>query len=126
MAGRRIRSPKVKESEYPYSKAIAAGNFIFVSGCVPRWPDGNIITDDIQAGTRQCLEDIRSLLEAGGMTLADLVKVNIHLKKIEDFDAMNDVYRTFFPGDPPARATVQAGRVGGNSIMEMEGIAYKA
>lgn len=125
MAGIRIRSPKVQESEYPYSKAIKAGNFLFVSGCVPRWPDGRIITDDIKAGTRQCLEDIKNLVEAGGMSFTDLVKINIHLKNIEDFDAMNAVYRTHFPGDPPARATQQA-VIGGSAIMEVEAIAYKA
>lgn len=124
MAGRRIKSSKVKESEYPYSKAIAAGNFIFVSGCVPRWPDGRVITDDVEAGIRACLEDIKNLVEAGGMTLSDLVKVNVHLRDIGDFDAMNAVYRTYFPVDPPARATQQA-KIGSNSIMEVEAIAYK-
>src|SRR5690349_20867539 len=112
MAGIRIRSPKVKESEYPYSKAIRAGNFIYVSGCVPRWPDGSIITDDVVTGTKNCLEDIKNLLEAGGMSFTDLIKVNVHLKNIADFDAMNAVYRAHFPGDPPARATQQAG-IGG-------------
>jgi 2-iminobutanoate/2-iminopropanoate deaminase len=124
MAGRRIKSSKVKESEYPYSKAIAAGNFIFVSGCVPRWPDGRVITDDVEAGIRACLKDIKNLVEAGGMTLSDLVKVNVHLRDIGDFDAMNAVYRTYFPVDPPARATQQA-KIGSNSIMEVEAIAYK-
>lgn len=124
MAGRRIKSPKVKESEYPYSKAILAGNFLFISGCVPRRADGSIITDDVQAGIRACLDDIKHLLEAASMTLTDLVKVNVHLRDIEDFDAMNAVYRTYFPVDPPARATQQA-RIGSNSIMEVEAIGYK-
>ena len=58
------------------------------------------------------------------MTLSDLVKVNVHLRDIGDFDAMNAVYRTYFPVDPPARATQQA-KIGSNSIMEVEAIAYK-
>jgi 2-iminobutanoate/2-iminopropanoate deaminase len=124
MAGRRIRSPKVKESEYPYSKAIAAGGFLFISGCVPRKPDGTIITDDVQTGTRNCLEDIKNILEAAGMTLRDLVKVNVHLKFANDFDAMNEVYRTYFPADPPARATQQA-TIAKDAIMEIEAIGYK-
>jgi 2-iminobutanoate/2-iminopropanoate deaminase len=125
MAGRRIRSPKVKESEYPYSKAIAAGGFLFISGCVPRKPDGSIITDDVETGTRNCLEDIKNILEAANMTLQDLVKVNIHLKFANDFDKMNAVYRTYFPADPPARATQQA-TIAKDAIMEIEAIGYKA
>ncbi len=124
MAGRRIRSPKVRESEYPYSKAIAAGGFLFISGCVPRKPDGSIITDDVRTGTRNCLEDIKAILEAAGMTLQDLVKVNVHLKFANDFDAMNEVYRTYFPVDPPARATQQA-TIAKDAIMEIEAIGYK-
>ncbi len=125
MAGRRIRSPKVKESEYPYSKAIAAGGFLFISGCVPRKPYGTIITNDVKTGTRNCLEDIKVILEAAGMTLEDLVKVNVHLKFANDFDEMNEVYRTYFPVDPPARATQQA-TIAKDAIMEIEAIGYKA
>ena len=65
MAGRRIKSPKVKESEYPYSKAIMAGPFLFISGCVPRWPDGRVITDNIEAGREPALKTLKTCWRQG-------------------------------------------------------------
>lgn len=130
MGGKRISSPRVREMPFPYSKAIEAGGFIFVAGMIPHRRDvplgSGIVTDDIREGVRICMEDMQNILEAAGAKLTDLVKVNIHLKNMDDFDAMNEVYRTFFPNDnPPARATVEAARIGGNAVLEIEGIAYK-
>ena len=126
MGGRRISSPKVQENDQVHlSPAMEAGDFIFLSGIIPRYPEDNtIVTDDIEAGTRFGLEVMKNLLEEAGAGLNDLVKVNIYLSNINDKQAMNEIYKTYFPGDPPARTTVQVGSIGAG-IMEIEGIAYR-
>ncbi len=128
MAGRRIRSPKVRESDIaPISLAMEAGGFVFLSGIIPRRPeDGHIIVDDIRAATRQSMENIKHLLEAAGATMNDLVKTNVFLANIDDFGVMNEVYRSYFTGDPPTRTTVQVARLGLGNIVEIEGLAYVA
>ena len=126
MAGRRIRSPKVQENEQVHlSSAMEAGDFIYLSGIIPRYPEkGTVVTDDVEMGTSLCLEVMKNLLEEAGATLSDLVKVNIYLSDINDKKAMNEVYKTYFPGDPPARTAVQVGSIG-PGIMEIDGIAYR-
>ena len=91
-----------------YSHAIAAtGKFLFVSGQGPVVPaTGERIDDDIRRATTQTLENLRAIVESAGASLADVVKVNVYLRDIGDFAAMNEVYQTFFPTDPPARTTI--------------------
>jgi len=126
MAGRRIRSPKVPENKQVHlSSAMEAGGFIFLSGIIPRHPEnGEVVTDDVKLGTSLCLEVMRNILEEAGAGLNDLVKVNVYLRDINDKNAMNEVYKTYFPGDPPARTAVQIGSIG-PGIMEIDGIAYR-
>jgi 2-iminobutanoate/2-iminopropanoate deaminase len=124
MAGKRIRSPKVRDSGVPLSHAMRAGDFIFLSGMVARRPeDGVIIDDDVRAATGQCLEHIKNLLAEEKARMDDLVKVTIYLKDFGDFPAVNEVYQTYFSGDPPTRTTIQAGNLG-IGLVEIEGIAY--
>lgn len=93
----------------PYSPAVIAGDFIYVSGQGPTNPaTGQYVLDSVQAETRQVLTNIQTILEAAGATMADIVKCNVYLADRHDFAAMNEAYREFFPTDPPARTTVQA------------------
>jgi 2-iminobutanoate/2-iminopropanoate deaminase len=93
----------------PYSPAVTAGDFVYVSGQGPTDPaTGRMVTDSVQAETRQVLTNIRTILEAAGASMADVVKCNVYLADRRDFAAMNEVYREFFPTDPPARTTVEA------------------
>ena len=124
MAGRRIRSPKVREANVPMSYAMRAGDFIFVAGMVARDPEsGRIVETDIGAATRQCMENMKNLLAEEAATLDDLVKVTVYLKTFGDFAGMNEAYRACFTGDPPTRTTKQAGSLG-LGLVEIEGIAY--
>ena len=93
----------------PYSPAIIAGDFIYVSGQGPKDPaTGKYVDESVQAETRQVLRNIQVILEAAGATMANVVKCNVYLADRSDFAAMNEAYQEFFPSEPPARTTVEA------------------
>jgi len=93
----------------PYSPAVIAGDFVYVSGQGPSDPTtGRMVTDSVQAETRQVLLNLQAILEAAGTSLGNVVKCNVYLADRRDFAAMNEVYREFFPSEPPARTTVEA------------------
>ena len=92
-----------------YSQAIVADGFVFVAGQAAVNPKTNALElGDIKSETHRTLENIRSILEAAGSSLRDVVKVGVFLTDINDFAAMNEVYGEFFSDDPPARTTVGA------------------
>lgn len=104
-----VKSDKLPKPAGPYSPAVIAGDFVYVSGQGPTDPaTGKMVLDSVQAETRQVLRNIQAILEAAGTSLANVVKCNVYLADRADFAAMNEVYREFFPTDPPARTTVQA------------------
>lgn len=110
----------------PYSPAVRAGDFIFVSGQGPVDP----ITDKIALGgvqyqTRVTLNNIRVILEACGASLSDVVKCSVFLKDAGDFKQMNEVYAEFFPTDRPARTTVEAKFHTADMLVEIDCVAYK-
>ena len=91
----------------PYSQAIVAGDFVFVAGQGPINPASNEMElGDIRSETRRTLENMRAILEAAGSSLRQVVRVGVFLADLNDFAAMNEVYKKFFPVDPPARTTV--------------------
>ena len=110
----------------PYSQAVKAGDFLFVSGQLPIDPaTGAFAGDDITAQTRQSLTNVKNIVEAAGMTMADVVRVGVFLQDMEHFGAMNAVYGEFFTGDCPARAAVQVARLPKDALVEIEAVAYK-
>src|SRR5215216_4554104 len=92
----------------PFSAAVGAGNFVFVSGQVAKGDNGAIIAGGIEEHTRQTLVNVGRALALAGCTLADVVKVTVWLQDAAEFQRFNDVYREFFPGPKPARSTTQA------------------
>lgn len=108
----------------PLSKAVRAGDFVFVAGQVPFGPDGKIVKGTIEEETRACLESIKRILAEAGCTLADVVKVTGWLKDAGDFAAYNKVYGEYFKEDPPARSMVES-RLMIDCKVEVEAIAYK-
>ena len=110
----------------PYSQAIKAGNTLYISGQLPIDPaTGAFAGDDITAQTRQSLTNVKNIVEAAGMTMADVVRVGVFLQDMEHFGAMNAVYGEFFTGDCPARAAVQVARLPKDALVEIEAVAYK-
>jgi 2-iminobutanoate/2-iminopropanoate deaminase len=93
----------------PYSQAVRHGDLVFVAGQVALDPaTGQVVPGDIRPQTRQVLENIEAILKAAGTSLAHAVECLCLLSNIGDFAAFNEVYKGFFPKDPPARTTVQA------------------
>ncbi|MFN8006549.1 MAG: Rid family detoxifying hydrolase [Terriglobia bacterium] len=108
----------------PYSQAIIANGFVFVSGQGPIDPKtGKLFLGDIKTQTQLVLENIKTILEAAGSSLDKAVKCSVFLKDIQDFQAMNEVYKTYFKENPPARTTVQAGDIFGGIGVEIDCIA---
>jgi len=90
-----------------YSQAIVSDGFVFVAGQGPINPQTNQLElGDIRSETRRVLQNIRAILEAAGSSLNEAVRIGVFLADLNDFQAMNEVFREFFPEDPPARTTV--------------------
>jgi len=124
MAKEVIAVPKVPRYPVPVSPAIRAGDYIFVSGQPGFVAVGGKEVKGIEAQTRQCLENVRQILEAAGSSLNDVVKVTVFLRDASYFAPMNEVYRSYFPKDHPARSAVVTGLVVPNMLVEIECIAY--
>ena len=108
----------------PYSQAVAAGSFVFVSGQLPIDPaTGVLLEGDIGAMTRQIFANLAAVLTAAGSSLERVVKVTVFLADLNDFQAMNAAYAEFFPAAPPARSTVQVARLPRDARIEIEAIA---
>ncbi len=108
----------------PYSQAVKAGRFLFLSGQLPLDPEtGNISGDGIEVQTRQALENIKSILAAAGASLSDVVKTTVFLKDIGHFPEMNQIYQQYFSTDAPARSCVEVSRLPKDVLVEIESIA---
>ena len=109
----------------PYSQAIEAGNFLFVSGQLAIDPKvGKIIVEDIQLQTRQVMENIKAILQAAGYGLKNVVQSTVYLSSMALFNEFNNEYANYFESDYPARATVGAELKAG-ALVEISVIAYK-
>jgi 2-iminobutanoate/2-iminopropanoate deaminase len=107
----------------PYSQAIVAGGFVFVSGQVGMRPgETQVVGETIEEQTEQTLANLRAILEAAGSGLDRLVKTTVYLTTLDNFAGMNDVYRRHVGEVPPARATVAVGLPAG-CLVEIEAIA---
>lgn len=108
----------------PYSQAIKANGFVFVSGQVALDPrTGQLVGEDVKAQTRRVLENIKAILEASGSSLDKVVKATVYLKDLNHFNQMNEIYGEYFKENPPARATVQVSRLPRDAAVEIEVIA---
>lgn len=108
----------------PYSQAIMVGNTLYVSGQIPFVPETmTLVSEDIQSQTRQSIENIKAIVNEAGGELSDIVKVNVFVKNIEDFDKINEVYAEYFSEAKPARALVEVARLPRDVKIEIEAIA---
>jgi reactive intermediate/imine deaminase len=94
------------ELPFPFSPAVKAGGLIYVAGAISTDAQGKVVGDDVRAQVKGVLDYIRRVLDAAGSSLANVASVQVYLKRAEDFAAMNEVYKTYFNADPPARTTV--------------------
>ena len=108
----------------PYSQAIRANGFLFVSGQVALDPQtGTLVGSTVQEQTERTLENLKGVVEAAGTKMAHVVKVSVFLKDMNDFAAMNEVYGRYFASAPPARTTVQVARLPKDALVEMDVVA---
>ena len=120
----RVLTDKAPAPIGPYNQAIQAGGFLFCSGQIPLDPQtGEIVTGDTAAQTRQVMRNIGAVLEAAGLTFADVVKTTIFLLDMSEFSAVNEVYGQSFGTTPPARSTVAVSALPRGSRVEIEVVA---
>ena len=120
-----LSTPNAPAAIGPYSQAIRAGDFLFVSGQIPLDPaTGTLIQGDIGEQTHRVLRNLAAILEAAGASFHHVVKTTVYLADMSEFAAMNEVYATYFPAPAPARATVQAARLPRDVRVEIDVIAY--
>lgn len=125
MSNQALQTSKAPAAIGPYSQGInAKGGVVYVSGQLPIDPaTGTFPEGDISAQTKQSLQNVEAILEAAGMTMADVVKTTVLLADIADFSAMNEVYSEFFSEPYPARAAFQVAALPKNAKVEIEVIA---
>ncbi|KIJ37386.1 hypothetical protein M422DRAFT_33725 [Sphaerobolus stellatus SS14] len=108
----------------PYSQAIAAPPFLFLSGCIPLdAATGNIVEGGIEEQTRQALKNLGAVVKAGGGEINKVVKTTVFLKDMNDFQKINAVYAEFFGDHKPARSAVEVARLPKDVLVEVEAIA---
>ena len=119
-----ISAPDSPKAIGPYSPAVRAGQMVFISGQVPIDPaTGNLIDGDIAAQTRRVFDNLGALLQAAGLSYANVVRTTVFLADMNDFAAMNQTYATFFSEPYPARSTVQVSRLPKDARVEIDVIA---
>jgi 2-iminobutanoate/2-iminopropanoate deaminase len=119
-----IQTEKAPKAIGPYSQAIQAGNFLFLSGQIPLDPKtGELSKGDIRKQTQQVLENIKGVLESQGLGMENVVKSTIFLKDIGNFNQVNEVYATYFPSSPPARSMVEVAKLPRDADIEIEALA---
>ncbi len=123
MPKERITLPRARPM--PFSSVVKAGNFVYTSGHTgTRDADGNTLTN-IQDQTRQTMTNIKKTVDAAGVMFDDAVKATIFLKRMEDFGGMNEVYRSFYGENLPARSTLVTDLVADGILVEIELVLYK-
>ncbi|MBB2917382.1 RidA family protein [Cupriavidus alkaliphilus] len=124
---RAVASADAPKAIGPYSQAVRAGNVLYLAGQIPIHPKtGELLKDaPIEAQTRLVLDNLKAVLAADGMTMADVVSTTVYMKDLNDFAKMNEVYGTYFTGVAPARATVQVARLPRDVAVEIGAIAVK-
>ncbi|MBS5522019.1 MAG: RidA family protein [Clostridiales bacterium] len=120
-----INAAKAPAAVGPYVHAVKAGDTLYTSGQLGLIPETGELPEGVEAQAKQALENLKAVLEAAGMTMANVVKTTVFLADINDFAAINSIYARYFTGDAPARSCVQAGALPKGGLFEIEAIAVK-
>lgn len=124
MAKKIITSNKAPAAIGPYSVGVSTGSLVFTAGQLGVDPaSGNLVEGGIEAQTRQALENLKTILEAGGTSLENVVKTTVFLKDINEFTKMNGVYGEYFTQNPPARSAIQVAALPKGGAVEIEAVA---
>jgi len=121
-----ISTPKAPAAIGPYSQAILAGNTLYLAGQIAIDPATNQVKPGtIEEETKLVLDNLKAVVEAAGMTMANIVSTTVFMTDLNEFPRMNAVYATYFPTNPPARATVQVARLPRDVKIEIAAIAVR-
>lgn len=119
-----ISTPNAPQAIGPYSQAIKANGFVFISGQIAIDPaTGNVIEGDVAAQTERVMKNLEAILTAAGSSFERVVRTTVFLQSMDDFKTMNEIYGRAFPSAPPARATVAVARLPRNVMVEIDVIA---
>lgn len=125
MARNAIQPEGLATPKPPYSPVVVSGDTVYTAGQIANGPDGNLVEGGIEEQTRQTLENVKTCVEAGGLTMADVVKVNAYLSSLDDFAGYNAVYKEYFDAPYPVRTSVQVGLPAG-VLVEIEAVARRS
>ena len=120
-----INTNNAPEAIGPYSQGVIVGDFVYTSGQIPLNPVTGELVTDIKLATKQSMENIKAILEEAGTSLNNVVKTSIFIKDLNDFEAVNEVYGTYFIENKPARSCVQVAKLPKDAVIEIEAIAVK-
>lgn len=121
-----INTDKAPKAIGPYSQAVMTGGFLYLSGQIPVDPEtGNIVSGGIAEQTKMVLENIKAILSEAGMDMTNLIKLNVYVKDMANFNAINEIYAQYFTDNFPARALVEVSELPKSVMIEIEGIAHK-
>lgn len=120
-----INVPSAPAAVGAYSQAVKFDDIIFVSGHIARDPKtGKLVGDDIAQQTEQCIKNISAILEAGGASLANVLKTTVYLTDIKHLPQMNQVYEQYFIYEPPARSVAEVSNLPDGALVQIEAVAY--
>jgi len=120
-----IETDDAPEAVGAYSQGTATENLVFTAGQVPLTPDGDMVEGSVAEQTGRALKNVSAVLEAGGSSLEDAVKVTVFLNDIDDFGEMNSAYEELFEEEPPARSAVEVGEVPLGAAVEIEAVGAR-
>jgi 2-iminobutanoate/2-iminopropanoate deaminase len=124
MSKRIVRTEEAPQAIGPYSQAVVAAGFVYTAGQLALDPHtGQLVPGDVRIQTKRVMENIKTILESAGSSLAGVVKTTIFLRDMNDFGAMNEIYGSYFQEDPPARSTVQVAKLPRDGAVEIEVVA---
>jgi 2-iminobutanoate/2-iminopropanoate deaminase len=124
MSPKQVKTDHAPKAIGPYSQGIVTGKLVFCSGQIPMNPQtGELVTGSITEQTKQCLSNLKGVLEAAGSSMSKVVKCTVFLRDMNDFAEMNEEYAKWFPEPAPARAAVQVARLPKDVGIEIEAIA---
>lgn len=119
-----IQTDKAPAAIGPYSQAMQAGDFLFISGQIPINPASGVIAEGIENQTKQVLSNLDAILKEAGASFGDAVKFTIFLSSMNDFEKVNEIYGEYLQEPYPARATVEVSRLPKDVLVEMDLTAY--
>ncbi len=118
-----IKTDKAPAAIGPYSQGVKIGNLVYTSGQIPINPETKELVTEIKAATKQSLNNVKAILEEAGTSMDKVIKTTVFVKDLNDFSAINEVYATFFEGEPPARSCVEVAKLPLDAKVEIEVIA---